>query len=422
MRTRSSGKTARPASIDRSFDEQKNLVIPELGEVISLENDAYPRSLYHHLASESAISDFLRKSRSYSLSQRRWKLPRSYTKLLNNDFYTPFLNVFSSILKHFWNEPAAHGARMIIDTHETDLPHCEPGPTTHSSRPGFVIKAEGPSFQLPKSKPGEKLLHTGFSNVTACIDIQPQRNAMPVSEQLTQVAIYARQIFIQQPNRRFVRLLVLSAEHLRLFHFDRSGVQYTPYINFHDDPHTFVRLILGLSSLNESDIGLDSSIQWTIENGKKIGGTLTTRGIDGIEVVYPLLKVDPFFFNGNLRGRATICWTVRDPVSGEELVVKDSWKSEERLSEYIYLQDAANIPGVVQMVSCEHNRDETKNLRGFRDVSPPSFYNRVETRIVMRAYGKSLKNFTSAMQLLCALRDAIAGKCIQLNDFIDLTQ
>jgi hypothetical protein len=215
-----------------------------------------------------------------------------------------------------------------------------------------------------------------------------------------------------------VRLLILSGEHFRLFHFDRSGVQHTAYINFHDDPHTFVRIILGLSSPDESDVGLDDSIQWTIEDGRKAGGTLRTRKHDGQEIVYPLSDVEPFFFRGCIRGRATICWSVRDPVTREELVVKDSWRSEDRLPEHIYLQDASGIQGVAQMVSCEPERGATRALRGFVD-SPPSFHNRIETRIVMKTYGKSIRSFTSVMQLLCALRDAIAGEsviCVHPSD------
>ncbi|KAJ2927859.1 hypothetical protein H1R20_g9244, partial [Candolleomyces eurysporus] len=393
MRTRSSDKKAQSASLGRTLDERKQLVLPEVGESVSLKDDAFSRSLYHHVTSESAIDDFLKKSRSYSLAQRRWKLPRSCTKLINNDFYTPFLNIFSSILKHFWNEATVRGTRRVIDTHATDLPHCEldSGSTNHSSRPSFVIRAEGPSFQLPVSKTGEKPPALGFSNATACIDIQIQHDQMPVSEQLMRVAIYARQIFIQQPNRRFVRLLVLSEEHF-------SSIPFRPQ-----------------RSPDESDIGLDSTIQWTIENGRKVDGTLTTRRSDGTKIIYPLLKVIPLFFRGNIRGRATICWSVRDPVTGEDLVVKDSWKSEDHVSEHMYLQDAVGSPGVVQMVSCEPNRDETKNLRGFGGALPREFHNRVETRLVMKAYGKSVTRFTSAMQVLCALRDAIAGHMEMYN-------
>ncbi|KAJ2913695.1 hypothetical protein MD484_g6740, partial [Candolleomyces efflorescens] len=409
MRTRSSAKSARSVSVDVSLDEQKKLAAQELGEVLSLEDDTFAHSLYHHLAPDGAIDNFLRKTRSYSLAKRRWNLPRSYTKLLNNDTHTPFLNILASILKHFWNEPNMRGKRVVVDTHATSLSHTEAKSTRHSSSPSFVIKAEGPSFQLPECNPGETPTPIGFSNVASCIDLQIHEADSPVPEQLSRLVIYARQIFIQQPNRRFARLLVLSEDHFRLFHFDRSGVQYTPSIDFHQNPHTFVRLILGLSSPDESDIGLDTSVQWTVEKGRKVGGTLTSRGADGTELIYPLSSTVPFFFRGSIRGRSTTCWGVRDPITGEDLVVKDAWKSEGTVSEHLYLQDAVGTPGVVQMVSCEPGRGETKHLRGFNHAIPAGFQNRIETRVVMKAYGKPLDNFTSAMQLLCALRDAIAG-------------
>lgn len=226
----------------------------------------------------------------------------------------------------------------------------------------------------------------------------------------TEKFCFIRQIFIHQPNRRFVRILFLTGRRLRLFHFDRSGAQYTPSIGINDDPHTFVRLVLGLSSPKESDIGLDSSIQWRIENGRKVGGTLTTCASNNAEIVYPLLNVDPFFRRTDIRGRCTTCWQVSDPVSGEELLVKDSSRTGDRIPEVVHLQEALGIPGVVQMVSCVPDRGQTKELRGFQDVVPTNFENRVETRIVMKCYGDSIANFTSAEQLLRALRDAIAGK------------
>ena len=192
MRTRSSSKKTNPTSLDQSLEEQKRLVSSELKELISLEDDAFPRSLYHHLASDSAINTFLRKSRLYSLAQRRWKLPRNYSKLLDDDFYTPFSNVLSSILRHFWKESCSQGTRKIVNTHATRLEHCEARSTNHSSSPSFVIKAAGPSFSLPCSETGDVLGVVGSSNVSSCVDVQSEDEEMPVSEQLARVVIYAR--------------------------------------------------------------------------------------------------------------------------------------------------------------------------------------------------------------------------------------
>jgi hypothetical protein len=193
MRTRSSDKKNKPVSYDPTFDQQKQLILPELGEAIGLEDSTFLRSLYHHIAPESTIDTFLKKSRFYNVTQRRWKLPRTCTKLLDNDLCTPFLNVFSSILKHFWSNSSAHGTREVVDTHATGLLHCEADAVTHHSCPSLVIRAEGPPFQLPsRANPGEAPMTVGYSNITSCIEIQVDGNEFPISEQLVRVAIYAR--------------------------------------------------------------------------------------------------------------------------------------------------------------------------------------------------------------------------------------
>ncbi|KAJ2914986.1 hypothetical protein MD484_g5414, partial [Candolleomyces efflorescens] len=387
MHTRSTTKritqSAPTSECDEVFDEQTEMVLPELGPTIELENDSFARSLYQDLASDSAIDNFLKSSRFYSVPERRWKLPRNYSKLIDTNFYTPYCNIISSIMRYFWRDASRGGSRKVVDTHVTELSHSSEDPSTHTSRPSLVIKAAGPSFELPSS---DKI---GFSNIATCIEVQVEGGESPVWKQLAQTAIYARQIFIQQPNRRFVRALSITGRRLRLFHFDRAGAQYTPSINFDDDPRTFVRLVLGISSPNEADIGLDTSIQWELQNGRKVSGTLSTRAADNTEKVYTLVHVAPFFSRSSIGGRGTTCWTVYDSASGEKMIVKDAWRSDRRIAEDVHLQAAIGVSGVVQMVS--------------------SFENRIDTRVVMKHYGRSIIHFTSAKQLLCALRDAIAG-------------
>ncbi|KAJ2914988.1 hypothetical protein MD484_g5418, partial [Candolleomyces efflorescens] len=411
MQTRSSSKRSidTPASPNRRIEDQKRLVLPELGPVIELENHFFARSLYRNLASTSAIDSFLRTSRLYSIPERRWKLPQNYSKLLDTNCYTPFLNIISSIVRRFWGDVARQRSREIIDTHATNLQHSPVDPPAHVSGPALVIKAKGSSFQLPRTRKGESPSKLGFSNITTCVEIHIDDTARPVSEQLAQAAIYARQIFIEQPNRRFVRVLDITGHHLRLFHFDRSGALYTPPLDFHDDPRTFVRLIVGLSSPNEADIGLDTSIRWKIDNERKVRGTLTTRGTDNTEKVYHLVYVDPVFNRFDIQGRGTTCWVVWDPPSGEFLLIKNAWRLDSRTAEFVHLREASGLPGVAQMVSCEPDRGDTRALRSLTQEDSVEFGNRVDTRVVMKCYGRSIVHFTSAKQLLCALRDAIAG-------------
>jgi hypothetical protein len=158
---------------------------------------------------------------------------------------------------------------------------------------------------------------------------------------------------------------------------------------------------------------LDTSVQWVTEKGRKVHGTLKAQGPDGAIEEYKLAAIEPIQSSFNIRGRSTTYWSVIDPKGGGMLLVKDSWRSGERVSEREFLEKAQNSAGVVRMISCEENREETKHFRGFGDnEQPPTpFYNRISTRVLMDCEGKLIEGFTSPMQLVCALRDAIAGQC-----------
>ena len=192
MRTRSCHRTSATVSSNSDYGEQKELVLLDLEEVIALEDTSFARLIYQDLASDSAIDNFLKKCRLFSIAEQRWKLPRSYTKLIDTSFYTPLLNVVSSIVKHFWRDASARKTRQVVDTHRSDLYHSEDDPPSHTSHPSLVIRAEGPSFQVPVAHPGRRVSKIGFSNVAGCIEIQVEGVEMPASDQLIRVAIYAR--------------------------------------------------------------------------------------------------------------------------------------------------------------------------------------------------------------------------------------
>lgn len=203
-----------------------------------------------------------------------------------------------------------------------------------------------------------------------------------------------------------VRSLVLTEKHARLIHFDRAGTQVTPLIDIHRNPRTFVRLVAGLCSEHERAVGLDDSIQWTIVDGRKQQGTLTTTGPTGEAKVYPIVARIPVP-RETIRGRATTCWRVKDPDTMDEYVVKDSWRPDDTRAEHELLELAKGIPGVIQMVSHEAGRAETKDFRCPSTVG--GYRNRVATRITTKSYGNTVEHFTSMLQVICAIRDAIAG-------------
>ncbi|KAJ2936679.1 hypothetical protein H1R20_g422, partial [Candolleomyces eurysporus] len=400
------------SSFDPDIKERKEHLEEELAfSIIGLpKGSSFAFSLYQHLASDEEIDKFLKKTNVYNSRKKIWRLPRSSESLQEDKMYKPLVKLLNAILEWFWKKEIALGLRKVLDTHSTVLPHKEAVETIHTSRPDCSVKAEGPSFQLPhKQTPGD----IGYSNMASFFEVKVENKRVGFMKELLQIAAYVRQIFIQQPNRIFVRALLVTEQRFTLFHFDRSGIQHTEEFDLHSEKtrHVFVRLVLGLCSLHESDLGIDTSIQWDIEGGRKVRGTLKTRSKNKEEVIYDLAAIEPTWQSFDIRGSCTTYWSVVDPQSGEKLLVKDSWRSEERISERTYLEKAKDLPGVVQMISYEENRAETKNFRGIDNSSevPVGFYSRISIRIVMKSEGKLIKDFTSPVELVCALRDAIAG-------------
>ncbi|TEB14491.1 hypothetical protein FA13DRAFT_1572513, partial [Coprinellus micaceus] len=200
--------------------------------------------------------------------------------------------------------------------------------------------------------------------------------------------------------RLYVRSILLTEKHARLVHFDRAGIHTTPPINIHQNPATLVRLILGISSTNERLLGLDDSVQWEIVDGQKGRGTLTTTDMNGVTKAYTIVEPLPVL-RDSIRGRGTTCWRVQDPDTSEVFVVKDSWRPEDRPAEYKFLEHA-------HMISYEQGRCETKYFRC--STTTGQYYNRVATRIVLKSYGRSIVSFTNILQVICAIRGAIADK------------
>ncbi|RXW16943.1 hypothetical protein EST38_g8910 [Candolleomyces aberdarensis] len=225
---------------------------------------------------------------------------------------------------------------------------------------------------------------------------------------------YAKNIFIEQPNRFFVRSMVITERQAQVFHFDRSGVQHSPLFNIHDKPETLVRLILGLLTSQERMLGLDDTIQWTASpDGTKTRGFVRTVGPNAVATTYELITSEDPIVRSNLLGRGTTCWAANSD-GGEKLIIKDYWivdsPADRRPSEFSLLEEVEGLPGVCQMISYEDNRAQTRDFRGDTSSFPQGvFLNRRNIRIVMKAHGPLIESFTSIEQLLGALRDAIAA-------------
>ncbi|KAJ2915890.1 hypothetical protein MD484_g4497, partial [Candolleomyces efflorescens] len=159
-------------------------------------------------------------------------------------------------------------------------------------------------------------------------------------------------------------------------------------------------------------LGLDTSIRWKLDDrGRKATGTVTVVD-DETKILkeYKMACVEPTFRKSSIYGAGTVVWVVKDIESGEQVLIKDYWRGdgEEWVSECKNLKGARGLEGVVQMILCEEDRCQTKDFAGFW-VYDPQWTNFIHSRIVMEKYGDHLFNFSSEKQLLCAVRDAIAG-------------
>ncbi|RXW14708.1 hypothetical protein EST38_g11144 [Candolleomyces aberdarensis] len=389
-------------------------------------------SLYASLATDKRIDSFLTKTPTlWDRESGCWVGFDKTTRLKDGvDLTDMVFNIIGAVIKEWGLSNRDGASRRVRKATDTKLYHKDQRRglmRNDYSSPSLVIEAQGPSFGLPPKRTGfaatlQPEADIGFATITTCITVRMLAHRLTPEETSQLQAVYARQIFIQQPNRRFVRTLSVTEHAVRFFHFDRSGFHDEVFIDWEDtNPYDFIRLILGLTSLDEEVLGFDTSLQWSVDSmGRKASGTLTTTDDESnITKTYDLVSLQPIFQPYFIFGRGTVCWDVRDPETGEVLLVKDCWREESCKPEYENLKAAKNLPGVVQMIAYEDNRAQTRDFgvsqylppgkRAGTDVKGVMPPNLIQSRIVMERYGRRVGQYMSEKDTLCALRDAIAG-------------
>ncbi|KAJ2911991.1 hypothetical protein MD484_g8429, partial [Candolleomyces efflorescens] len=355
-------------------DMRKHLAA-ELGHRIPEVKLSWLLTCYEGLVRTTRIQQYLNTTEQYR--DGRWVgLPRVAKQ--EDLLYDPFCNIINSILEYF----------------------------RYAGKKGYIsIRASGPSFVCPTG--GE----IGFSNLASCFDGKRDSDVDPEDKHIPQLGIYARQVFICQPNRRYARFMIVTEQRARVVHFDRSGAQYTELFDIHAEPIWFIQLVLGLCTNDERLLGLDDTVQWTVGlDGVRTGGTLSTVDMDKNPITYTLSMNETTWYRSSLCGRGMVCWPVKDR-DGNRLIVKDYWMSEGRVPEYELLEKVKGVPGICELVAYEGRRGETRDFRGDTSLTtkPGDLFNCIAIRMIIKAYGTSIDNFTSPEEMLAALRDAIAA-------------
>ncbi|KAF5340940.1 hypothetical protein D9611_006016 [Ephemerocybe angulata] len=296
-------------------------------------------------------------------------------------------------------------------TREVEFTDFSGGDAQATSGPGICIciRATGPSFETVTPGDFEDI---GYTNVASIIQVKTEAEIATESDykQATALVSELQQIFALQPNRTFFRSLIVTEKRVRLAHYDRGGMYLTPFINYHSNPTTLILFVLGLTSHDEANLGLDTSVQWMLDpdTGRKVTGTLQAPNVRGEMVVYSLNVEKPPFVRPSIVGRGTTCWHATDPETGKGVVIKDTWRTTERTSESEFLVDARGIPGVVQIISHQDNCAATTDFRPI-NFKAEGYQNRIKSRVVLEECAEPIWKFTSRHQVISALRDAIAA-------------
>ncbi|KAF6755168.1 hypothetical protein DFP72DRAFT_1067893 [Ephemerocybe angulata] len=333
-----------------------------------------------------------------------------------DDFREPLIDVLETIVKVSGRRSRGGRTREVVDTNGMCFEHR--GMKDFYSSPDAAIKARGKSFELPRASVCPAVDATiGYSNVTTVIRFKLNSKTSDaegdiIKGEVYRMGIFAKEIFQCQPNRLFVRVIVITEQRVRLIQYDRAGALYTPLIDYHENPNILIRFVVGLASRFEDQLGLDTSIQWGSHGGRKTPGTITIADpFTRLPKIYTMRSVRPFINRGDLCERGTRMWNVRDK-DGRALVLKDAWSSGERgKPEYMYLAKAKGVDGVQQLVAYEDRTGRPNGeIRSFRPVSAGRpFTNKSFQRIVTPLYGAPIKQIGDEKRLLKAFHDAIAA-------------
>ncbi|KAF7294603.1 hypothetical protein MIND_00996900 [Mycena indigotica] len=415
----------------------QNRVTEELAHAwVAEDKDALPlqrhlESLYKsaQLPSDKKIRTWLRSYANYDFEHENWKeIPPRPS--IENELYSPTVSLLNDIISEFHQSEQEEGGivikrRLARDTHRICISHNTEDAKEKAlhSQPDISILLTGgcatPSADFPLS-----ILYSDIGDI-----YDNKLNPTFGKAERAQMAVYAREIFVQQPHRIFVRVNIITPKFIRVLHFDRGGCYYSQPINYHTQEGAvfFVKLVLLGSAFDEALIGFDTSIYWenNIRRMKVIPPQIydkEARKWRKNEAKVPYIfdvEPKPIFARRTIRSRATVCW--RATYEGVSYVIKDYWRGDGRVYESEILQDLVGITGIGQMLCYENDRFSVTGLRGFSDGEamkhdgipssdgPATVTNRFLMRIVVVEYGGTLETAVSAHQFLCAVRDIVKG-------------
>lgn len=380
------------------------------------------------------IRETASKVKALHFFRSRWKRIPSNPNSVDYRMYSPLNGLFNAILSGFKLLADEENPRLFLKTYRCRVI----SDASAAIWPGILLAGAGASFIWSTGTRPE----ADYVKAISPIEVVLENSDMGLARE--RLAAYVQFLFEHQPNRRFAFGVVISQTSLTCHLFDHSGVLSSPSLKYHTEPSQFCALVSGLASLEDELIGLDTTLYFDKNNRHHVHtkGSLG-RGVAPKSVTYT--AVDTLFYAPRLVGRGTLCFLIHKQHDTREIyVVKDTWTSiggpelagkESEADLLLHAQRQGVVKGVVQICHSEEVRLKGRNGRLAVDSiwnnrrvyqSESSVVNngnqRVHTRIVMATYGKTLLKFSTRMELLLALYDAVQGElfplhCLSLSDY-----
>jgi len=246
-----------------------------------------------------------------------------------------------------------------------------------------------------------------------------------IKDIVTQAADYARLHMSARPFQLFSVGLLIFGSKFCVAIFDRDGIQFSPVKDIWDDVRTFIRVIRRLAcDMSPVQLGQDPTIRILTDReavpwqhkAKEMGLQsfpiyAVTMGT-GSHCWYTLGP--PIWSSLSLLGRGTTVWRVCDSSKPDEiLVLKNAWRSGERLAEStIYEAIQGTHPGVAEykfgadvVFPGEDRLISVNNLRGDSGITNMPILH----RLLIATIGRPLWDYTSDLELLQGVRSALKG-------------
>jgi len=180
-----------------------------------------------------------------------------------------------------------------------------------------------------------------WPNVLVPIELKASPLEDCTSDTIVQLASYVREVFGAQINRRFVHAFAICGPFFRCYLFDRAGVSISQRLCISKNDKTqalFARILVGYMRMSAQELGFDTHYLYP-ENNQPDGPVSFMPTPLAPKPQYLLFDgrkfrlEKPLFHRAVIVSRGTLCWLGEDVDTGEQCVIKDSWRASWRTSE-----------------------------------------------------------------------------------------